>query len=64
MMEFIPLLNIKFQPALNEIFFGLSLSQFDFLPFGELLGKLNIEDDSDGYTENFDTMGYNSSLLI
>ena len=47
-----------------EIFYGFTISHFDFLPFGELVEKLNIEDDTKPFSDNFEAMDFESSLVV
>ena len=64
MLEFIPLMSIKMPKIIIEIFYGFTISHFDFLPFGELVEKLNIEDDTKPFSDNFEAMDFESSLVV
>lgn len=46
------------------MYYGFTISHFDFLPFDNILEMFNKDDDSKPYNENFDLMGFGSSLLI
>ena len=47
-----------------EIFYGFTISQFDFLHFAEIIEAFNITDDSEFFTENFEKMDFDSSLIL
>lgn len=57
-------MNIQMPPLVVEIFYGFTISNYDFLPFGEIFEKLNLEDNTNPFTDNFENMDFESSLVI
>ena len=63
-LQLLPLMAINLPSLTLDIFLNLSISQFNFIPFEEIFSSNGVEDNSQSYSEEFETGGVESSNII
>jgi len=62
MILYIPLMKVNMPSVTANVFILLSLSSLNIMPLDGIFESWGIDDESGGYTENFNNQEYESNL--